>query len=715
MKKSIVKYKNYCWALFLLMLLVGCKDKFEMVDNEYRPSDIIVFMAALNNDVQAEVTRGVASYLSIEEEEWQLNMASQSEATRGALVSSLEGMNVGVYGYTTSDRAEVFDNAPFTFVDNEDLLPDRNPIAWKTIKDKSLKVFAYAPKMTLVDWKPADGNPKINYTVPTAVGEQKDIIASDSEVAKNYNQYIPLMFKHVLTGVRFKVGFDCVVKSLRVEGVYGEGVYELGNTWSGQKNATDFELIKEGTKSYSAGTMLTEGDNILMMIPQLLPEGAKVVFEYDGGKREVSLEGLKWEPGKLITYTINAEEEKPEYIYFDLNAGNVTITPTSYSGKIFVKGVATDVTANSVDVSTLKFYVYQSTEVNKINTGWETKLNVGTCRIPKYAPVMVGNKFWSEFITNNTSVESVIETWDNKAGTSGAVRSVGRTHTMNRIEVTCPKGTAITCDLTIDNLYSKYQEASVGRTTAGLLFRPLENNSILTVNLVGDNRFGAVHYTSKLSNNEIIFQGTGSLTVADVDFHTASSDQSKSNGEGVSGYFSNYWCSAIGGNDSGEGNAIGIVFKGGTIFAGTTLAENCTAIGGGGNDKGVVTIEGGTITAVAATTGVAIGGGIGFNSQGGIGLVNISGGTVYAYNLGNEWEIPSAAIGSAGSSAKYGGDGEVNISGNAYVYAQTALGTAIGGGSSKTQHGGNAKVNISGNCYVVAKSIEAVDKKTGNL
>ena len=64
---------------------------------------------------------------------------------------------------------------------------------------------------------------------------------------------------------------------------------------------------------------------------------------------------------------------------------------------------------------------------------------------------------------------------------------------------------------------------------------------------------------------------------------------------------------------------------------------------------GVVTINGGTVTAVAHTTGTAIGGGIGFSSAGGPGYVTITGGNIYAYNLENPHGIPSAAIGGAGS------------------------------------------------------------------
>ena len=48
-----------------------------------------------------------------------------------------------------------------------------------------------SPKMELSDWNPDSGSPIINYTVPSAVSEQEDIIVADPrEVGKNYNQYI---------------------------------------------------------------------------------------------------------------------------------------------------------------------------------------------------------------------------------------------------------------------------------------------------------------------------------------------------------------------------------------------------------------------------------------------------------------------------------------------------------------------------------------------
>ena len=152
------------------------------------------------------------------------------------------------------------------------------------------------------------------------------------------------------------------------------------------------------------------------------------------------------------------------------------------------------------------------------------------------------------------------------------------------------------------------------------------------------------------------------------------------------------------------GDARGIIINGGILFAGTTYEDNCTAIGGGGNDFGDIKINGGVVTAIAHSTGTAIGGGIGYTSQGGNADVKITGGTVYAYNFGYEG-VPAAAIGGGSSSASDGNSSTTITITGGNVYAESVGGTAIGGGSSKTKNGGSATINIGGNAVVTAKSV----------
>ncbi len=190
-------------------------------------------------------------------------------------------------------------------------------------------------------------------------------------------------------------------------------------------------------------------------------------------------------------------------------------------------------------------------------------------------------------------------------------------------------------------------------------------------------------------------------------------------GSGNNVYF-NHWNSVIGGTDSND-HSMGMYFNGGTVYAASAPLDNCTAIGGGGNGTGEVTINGGRVTAVAYTTGTAIGGGIAHTGVGGIGIVQINGGKVYAYNYGQpayqtvsnfgsanaeqKWaasHVAGTAIGGASSIIQSGSQGTVTVTGGT-VYAESLGGSGLGGGNSVSANGGAAVIKISGGS-VTAKS-----------
>jgi len=696
------------WGVILAWGFGGCSDKLEDELLRSHPTDVICFSSTLASRPESIISKGTSSYLSIEEMDWPLEMKERS-VSKAIPVTSLSG-NAGVFGYqydtwsATVEPIGTMNHQLYSFGTNGELVAtDGQRTLWKDITENQLRVYAYVPKDAegITGWS-TEGAPAFTYTVPGDVAKQRDLVVSDAvNVSGNYKQRISLVFNHVLTGIRFKMGFACKVKSLTVGGVYNTGIYSMDGIWKNLSGEGEYTFTFD--RDFSVGEMLTEGEQTLMMIPQQLAEKAKVTLVYtEGGVDktiQTSLEDLKWEKGKLITYTLHKELQTPQRVYFDLAAGDVNITATTCTGWVYVGGNPVEVIGTH-DASK-EYYVYQSTSQNKQSTGWASAVGTGVCRIPNYEPVMCNGKFWSEFITNNANVESVIEAWDDEVGKVGAVRAVGRDFTMNKIHVVGADG--FNCKLTIDNVYSRYQDARAARNSGGITFLPKGSNSVLNLNILGDNRLGSIHYENDFSDNidngsRIVFQGTGSLTVASADFQQGKKDVSE-----TVGYISNWWCSAIGADDGGTGGACGIVIKSGVIFAGTTQAENCTALGGGGNGIGNVVIEGGCVTAVSTTTGAAIGGGIGFHSQGGKGYVEIKGGNVYAYNHCNEWFIPCAAIGGGSSYESTGAEGKVIISGG-YIYAESVLGTAIGGGSSQSKRGGNAVVTISGG-HVIAKSM----------
>ena len=754
-------------SLLVAYFLVGCvDDTFNDIDMSQK--EYVAFRAALTAQTRATtVGRGSAEYLEIDEVNWDVKASSNSAVTRAELETSLNGMNVGVYGFVNGTEVENLANHRYHFINEEIMEPADEPVAWKELgdTDDKLKIYSYAPFQASAtagyNVSVVDNVPFIVYTPDADVKKQIDIISSDvKEVPCGYRQNIPLAFHHITTGIRFKVAFPCTVKSLQIVGVYGKGSYSMDGIWSVDKTGTaenpaikTFTVFSGANKSVAAGDYITADDEILMMVPQMLPDDAKVVLTYDDDQViEASLKGMRWDKGKLVTYNIYDQKETTEYIYFDLNAGNVDIQDTYYKGAIYVNGVVKKFQVNT-SPNNKKFYVYQSNPNATAGepgccteTGWtdwdeENNKGIGVCRVPNYPTVMVGSQYWSDFITNNTSVEDVIETWDDgkyvrpngdnakteKLVGTAVVRDAGRSHTKNYISVS---GTGVKCELTIDNIYStfhdKTSEADLknglrNRDKGGITYLPLNNGgSILTINLIGDSRLGAVHIDSGKNANksdQIIFQGTGSLTVANADFlmpadynYWDSSYYGTTKSE--QGYISNHRKSAIGNDTQGDGQVYGLYFKSGTIFAGTTKIENCSAIGGGGNGHGQLFIEGGTVTAVATTTGTAIGGGIGFKAVGGTADVTISGGNVYAYNFANRWGVPSTSIGGGGSKENKGVKGTINIS-NGYVYAYSEEGAAIGGGSSASVQGGEANVTISGG-YVIAKSGSGTSIGGGN-
>ncbi len=721
-----MKSSRHIWLFgAMLLFLCGCVEEMDYYEH---PSEYITFTAGMS----AYPTKGgdavssVAGKLGVEERDWPVEAG-----TKAAPVISLTG-DAGVIAYQYSGgwkgtETSWLTNSKFTFEGN---MLAGNPVRWTSVSSDGLKVFAYAPYMDLSasGISSLTGVPSIPYKIAADVADQTDLVEAEADVTVSSakGKSIPLDFRHVLTAVRFKMGFAATVKSVTVSGVYGSGIFTIGSGWTPNLSDQDSPVSEykitfdDPGKSVKANEMLTDDDLTLMLMPQALTSSAKVVVTYsDNGTDEFSLAGKTWTAGRMVTYTLYDEEQNTP-IYFDLAAGDVIINASTYTGYVFEKQGEefVPVQKKAAHSSTNTYYVYQSTEANR-----------GGTMPPTYPAVRYGGKSWAEYITNNPVVEDVIHAWDSKDGTSGVVRTVGRTATENRIYVTG----AVQCNLTVDNIYSKYhhvkwKEGDIvsipsgkkagdwvqqGRLLGGISFRPSGASARLTIDLVGDSRVGCVHYSNNTVGTELVFQGTGSITVADADYNNVTWNTMSYIGVSVltdDTYVSNHWNSAIGNSDSGD-NSRGIIINSGVVYAGTTKAENCTAIGGGGNGYGGVTINGGKVTAVAATTGTAIGGGIGFQSQGGEGHVVINGGNVYAYNHANRWDIPSASIGGAGSSSSVGNKGTVTISGG-NVYAQTALGTAIGGGSSKTREGGEADVKISGG-HVVARSIASGSVSAG--
>lgn len=641
-------------------------------------------------------------------------------ATKAAPVTSLSG-DSGIYGYefasehaVLTDETAFMPNDLFTFSEGTKLLPS-NPRAWHNLTDgKWYRFYAYAPYTSPGELS-SPGEPTLNYTVPASAASQTDYLyAVSADYQKTWLEPVPLTFNHALCAVQFKLGFAATVKSVSVKGIYGTGVFTFASgSWGSLSNTSTNYSVTFGSGSgeaFAEGDYLTEGDNIMMLLPQTMPAGSTLELVYDDGGDKIisaSLEGITLPQGKKIICTIYENIPEPEYVYFDLAAGPISITGTTYSGYVYVNGEAKPVSGSSP--SDQKYYVYQSTTITGSNdkdrtgyansTDFDKKENI---RLPSYPELTSGGKTWSQFITNNSDIVSVINGWT--TAVSGS-----RTGTNNRIQI----NGNVTVDMTMDNLWCSFHDNYNHRLTGGIVIGPGTQDSgyryeKVTLRLKGDNRFCNILYYGH--PNSQVAEGHAYLHVT-----SASGDGSYDGSLTVTLPRDNQTlagaCTVFGSGDNDDTPPCNsLVFNGGTIFVSgsvTVGASDSTGIlGGGTNNHCNLVIEDAIITAVAHSNGAAIGGGGGHSSGGGSGTVTINGGKVYAYQFGSysgSKILSTAAIGGGSSYSSQGSVGRVTITGGE-VYAQSVGGAAIGGGSSNSVNGGSAYVTISDGS-VIAKSI----------
>jgi hypothetical protein len=201
--------------------------------------------------------------------------------------------------------------------------------------------------------------------------------------------------------------------------------------------------------------------------------------------------GERDERAATVTAYLNqlraAKDDESDYIYFDLAAGNVTITAKQYTGYIYRKGTKTRITGTHDEEN--RYYVYQSTVANRAATGETDEGMV----VPSYPAMTKDGVAWGEYITDNRNVEEVIETWESVADTAG------RTKTTNKITIS---GTS-DYNVLIDNLYAGNQ---ADKKTTGPIVVDATSGGHTTLRVKGDNRLRNLYYDCR-------DQDTGSLTV----------------------------------------------------------------------------------------------------------------------------------------------------------------------------------------------------------
>ena len=215
---------------------------------------------------------------------------------------------------------------------------------------QSLQFYAWAPTDAGGLTTPmTPQSTTLNYTVPLAAMEQKDIVvAKTEELPGNNNAVVPLSFNHVCAGVRFVVGDRMQagsIKSVALYGVKNTGIYDMSvSTWTLGESTADFsqQLNITTTGNESDGTQITTSEGTFMMLPQTLGADAQltVVFHDDvtGEDRTLtsSLAGRTWPQGKVTTYRIGISKQ------YDLNISAVETQDAHYvicNSEISIEGL----------------------------------------------------------------------------------------------------------------------------------------------------------------------------------------------------------------------------------------------------------------------------------------------------------------------------------------------------------------------------------------
>lgn len=285
-------------------------------DNGYT-SDSFVLRSENSDDtlcVNAIVTDGIESSDSVK----------QHVMTRGAAVTQDDFYDkFHVLAYWKKDgtsTGQFYMNTDVTDKGNNLWSSDRTYI-WPG-KAHTLTFYAWAPADAGITSPSSPESTTLEYTVPTTVTDQKDVVvATTEEIAGNANTTQPLAFRHICTAVKFKVGDQMqagTIKKITISGVHNSGAYDMASdSWQLGSNTTAFSIEQDiEMTGNESGSMITDGENTFMMLPQELPAGAKVEIIFHDSQAgtdrtfSASIGGMTWPQGKTVTYTLSIT---PEY------------------------------------------------------------------------------------------------------------------------------------------------------------------------------------------------------------------------------------------------------------------------------------------------------------------------------------------------------------------------------------------------------------------
>lgn len=284
--------------------------------------------------------------------------------TRGSKKTGLSDYSkFGVTALYQNEGAYVslFDDATATNSGKYWNIPDASNSTWPI--GSKVSFHAYAPHSSesnsMLSSSPDRTNVQTNihYTASSAdIVNQPDLIVATNAAQRSKtdaNAPVDLQFSHALTAVSFAMSRDLAdvigngaqLTSVSLMGIPNEGDCQLiaqddkhsssSANWNlgSAKGTYTFDL---SAKNITVGSdmALTDANQTLMMIPQTLPDGAKLEFTFKLNSQTqvltVNLKGQKWEAGQSVIYKLSAKAINT------LDATDVTY-PSTWTASSFPK------------------------------------------------------------------------------------------------------------------------------------------------------------------------------------------------------------------------------------------------------------------------------------------------------------------------------------------------------------------------------------------
>lgn len=194
------------------------------------------------------------------------------------------------------------------------------------LNEIDMHMWCYLPESLNMDMSTSNGSATFNYTVPTNQADQKDIIVSYNVAnhKEGEDDQMDVTLYHAMAAINFDIRLipaGSKITKVEIVDAYGTGtcVFQPSQAkkedkfaWTPSEKATFSKEYSTGIAGTDGGIIPTLEDGVFFMMPQTLPEGAKIRLTFDKGDGtepvvgEVAAAGHTYKAGYTYTYRVSA-------------------------------------------------------------------------------------------------------------------------------------------------------------------------------------------------------------------------------------------------------------------------------------------------------------------------------------------------------------------------------------------------------------------------